>query len=220
MLIDRYQKIIVFDFETTGLSYTEDRIIEIGAILLEKEGSNFKVTKEVNVLIKQKEKLPDKIVEITGITDELLMIKGVSEEEAFSEILTIYDKDALLIAYNIQFDYGFLTELFRRQTGHFNLNITNDLLDVMALYKDRHPYPHRLENAVEKYSVSVANTHRALDDVKATFLVLMEMSKERNTITKYINMIGFNPKYGVSGLRAPHVTYVPQYGNRLEIERK
>lgn len=220
MLIDNYQKIIVFDFETTGLSYVNDRIIEIGAILLEKEGGNFKMSKEVNVLIRQNEKLPDKIIEITGITDELLMMKGISEEEAFHEFLSIYDKDALLIAYNIQFDYGFLTEFFRRQTGLYNHIISNDLLDVMAIYKDRHKFPHRLESAVETYGVSVANTHRALDDVKATFLVLMEMSKERNTITKYINMIGFNPKYGVSGLRAPHVIYVPQYGNRLEIERQ
>ena len=55
------------------------------------------------------------------------------------------------------------------------LFITNDVLDVMAVYKDRHPFPHRLESAVEKYQVEVPNTHRALDDVKATVIALTKM---------------------------------------------
>ena len=58
--------------------------------------------------------------------------------------------------------------LFKR---HWNtlFSIKNDVLDVMAIYKDRHRFPHRLDNCVQTYGVDVKNTHRALDDIKATF---------------------------------------------------
>ena len=220
MLHNRYEYILAFDFETSGLSPINDRIIEIGAILLKREDKHFKVEKELNCLIKQPFPLPDKIVEITGITDDLLNAEGISESEAFHRFLDIYKKGALLVAYNLSFDYAFLVELFRRHYHDKTLFIHNDLLDVMAVYKDRHPFPHRLDNVVETYQISVVNTHRALDDVKATILGLIKMTEERNTISKYINVIGYNPRYGPTSYKAPHVIYVPQYGNRLEIEKR
>lgn len=222
MLKDNYKNILLFDFETTGLSYQNDRIIEIGAILLERQepSMQYKIKKELSLLIKQDKPLPDKIVEITNITDDMLNEHGVSEAEAFNLFHDLVDDKCLMVAYNIQFDYGFLTALYRRMLNNPYYEIKNDLLDVMAIYKDRFPFPHKLDNAVSQYKIEIPNTHRALDDIKATFLVLVEMIKERDSIDKYINVIGYNPKYGVSGLKASHVTYVPQYGNRLEIERR
>lgn len=220
MLNEKYEYILAFDFETSGLSPVNDRIIEIGAILLKRQDNLFKVEKELNCLIKQSKPLPEKIIEITGITDDLLNQEGISESEAFHLFLDIYKKDALLVAYNLSFDYAFLVQLFRRHYNDQTLFINNDVLDVMAIYKDRHPYPHRLDNVVSTYNISIVNTHRALDDVKATILGLIKMTEERNTISKYINVIGYNPRYGPTAFKAPHVSYVPQYGNRLEIEKR
>ena len=56
----------------------------------------------------------------------------------------------LLIAYNIQFDLSFLHFFIRRYFDQ-NYVVTNDILDVMAIYKDRHKFPHRLDQAVETY---------------------------------------------------------------------
>ena len=218
MLVDRYNHIIVFDFETTGLSPINDRIIEIGALLIEREGKNFKIKKELNVLIKQNKPLPEKIVEITNITDELLNKEGISESEAFHHFLSIYKKEALLVAYNLSFDYAFLVELFRRQFNDKELFLSNDLLDVMAIYKDRHPYPHRLESVVKTYKIKIPNTHRALDDTKATLMGLIKC-RRRNTITKYINVIGYNPVMVPLNIGLL-VSYVAQYGNRLELEKR
>jgi len=222
MLKDKYKNILLFDLETTGLSSKNDRIIEIGAILLERDEMSlqYKIKNELSVLIKQDRPLPEKIIEITNITDDMLETVGITEAEAFARFNELMVPNCLLVAYNIQFDYGFISALYQRVMNHATFEIKNDLLDVMAVYKDRHPYPHRLESAVSKYNVEVASTHRALDDIKATFLLLVEMIKERDTIDKYINVIGYNPKYGVSGFRAPHITYVPQYGNRLELEKR
>lgn len=212
-----YKKALIFDFETTGLSAYNDQIIEIGALSLNLVDGRFQIQDELSCLVKTSKPLPPKITEITNITDQMLAKEGITEEEAYKQLKKMYDKDTLLIAYNIQFDLGFLKALFRKFENP-SFIILNDILDIMAVYKDRHKYPHRLENAVETYGVEMKSTHRALDDVKATYAVLKALQQEKSNIYHYVNKIGYNAKYGVSGERLPHVKYIAQYGGRLEIE--
>jgi len=213
-----YNRVLCFDFETTGLNGFTDEIIEIGAVLLEKKEGQLEVTKELSLLVMPSKPLPQKIIDITHITDELLLREGVSQEEAFQKFVDLYQDDkTLLIAYNIQFDLLFMQTLFRRHWNNF-FSIKNDVLDVMAIYKDRHRFPHRLDNCVQTYGVEVKNTHRALDDIKATYQALVKMAEEKNNISHYINKIGYNGTYGVSGIRLPHVKYIPQKGGYREIE--
>lgn len=212
-----YKKALIFDFETTGLSAYNDQIIEIGALSLNLVDGRFQIQDELSCLVKASKPLSPKITEITNITDEMLAKEGITEEEAYKQLKKMYDKDTLLIAYNIQFDLGFLKALFRKFENP-SFIILNDILDIMAVYKDRHKYPHRLENAVETYGVEMKSTHRALDDVKATYAVLKALQQEKSNIYHYVNKIGYNAKYGVSGERLPHVKYIAQYGGRLEIE--
>lgn len=212
-----YKKALIFDFETTGLSAYNDQIIEIGALSLNLVDGRFQIQDELSCLVKASKPLSPKITEITNITDEMLAKEGFTEEEAYKQLRKMYDEDTLLIAYNIQFDLGFLKALFRKFENP-SFVILNDILDIMAVYKDRHKYPHRLENAVETYGVEMKSTHRALDDVKATYAVLKALQQEKSNIYHYVNKIGYNAKYGVSGERLPHVKYIAQYGGRLEIE--
>ena len=215
-----HPRILVFDFETTGLYPDRDQIIEIGAMVLELVNGAYIVTDEYQTLVMADRPLPAKIIDITHITDEMLLRDGIPQEEAFHRFFKMYqDERTLLVAYNIQFDLSFLYHYFKRYWDR-QYQIKNDILDVMAIYKDRHRYPHRLDNAVSTYQVSVPNTHRALDDVKATYEALMKMTIEENNIGKYVNVIGYNPTYGMSGLRLPHVTYVPQRGGWREIEKR
>lgn len=213
-----HNKILVFDFETSGLSPKDSQVIEIGAMLLKKEDDKYRLLEELNVLVQTDAPLPAKIVEITNITDEMLLRDGITEEEAFGRLSSLIDDETLLIAYNIQFDISFLQAMYQKFYNKTH-QIKNDLLDVMAIYKDRHPFPHRLESAVSKYQIQAVNTHRALDDVYATFELLRTLRREKDTISMYVNKIGFNPKYGVSGVRLTQVKYIPQYGNRLEVEK-
>jgi len=80
------------------------------------------------------------------------------------------------------------------------------------VYKDRHSYPHKLCNAIEAYGLAdkVVNSHRAVDDVLATVAVMLEMEKERDDLHNYVNLFGYNPKYGVDGKRIGSITYKPQ----------
>jgi len=214
-----HQKILLFDFETTGLSAERDQIIEIGAILLEKtESGQYQVVDELSTLVLADRPLPPKIIEITHITDEMLLRDGITQEEAFHRFFKMYQEDTLLVAYNIQFDLSFLIHFFRKYWDA-RYQFKNDILDVMAVYKDRHRYPHRLDQAVETYGVEVPNTHRALDDIKATLEALKKMGQELDNLSKYVNVIGYNATYGVSGLKLPHVKYIAQKGGYREIEK-
>lgn len=56
----------------------------------------------------------------------------------------------------------------------------------------------------------VQNSHRAIDDVLALFEVLKAMDDEREDLGSYVNLFGYNPKYGVSGRRIVGVRYEPQ----------
>lgn len=224
----KYQNILVFDFETTGVNPFEDEIIEIGAIKLELINQNYEIVEELSVLVKQDKPLPEKITEITGITDEMLELDGVSRSEAFQMFKNLYTEDSLLIAYNIQFDIWFLINLFYKEQDRF-FELKNDLLDAMAVYKDFHPFPHRLESALERYPVGVPNSHRALDDAKATYLLLKKMEAELPSLKnldvfelkRYVNIIGQNPKYPVRPQqRIKHCEYIDHWPNQAIIYKK
>ena len=90
-----------------------------------------------------------------------------------------------------------------------------DKLDLLTVYRDRHAYPHRLCSAIEQYGLTgkVVNSHRAVDDVLATLAVMEEMEKERQDLHRYVNLFGYNPKYGIEGKAISSVTYKPQSYN-------
>ena len=87
-----------------------------------------------------------------------------------------------------------------------------DYLDTLTVYKDRRPYPHRLANAILAYGLQnrVRNDHRAINDVIALFEITKAMAEERNDLLSYINIFGYNPKYGVAGKKLKKVRYQAQ----------
>ena len=56
----------------------------------------------------------------------------------------------------------------------------------------------------------MVNSHRAVDDVIATLAVMEEMEREKDDFLDYVNLFGYNPKYGISGKPISSVTYKPQ----------
>lgn len=213
------KNILIFDFETTGLNSKEDEILEIGALRLEIIDGKFKPVDELEVILKTNNPISETITKITGITNEMQEEHGISQAEGFYMLDNLIDENTILVAYNIQFDLGFLKEFYIKNFDT-SFEVKNDVIDVMAIYKDRHKYPHRLESAVLEYKIDEPNTHRALDDVKATYELIKKLQIEKSNLKDYINVIGYNPKYGVSGEKLKHVTYVAQYGGRREIENK
>ena len=210
-LWNRFDRIVVFDTETTGIDFDTDRIIELGAVALEKEGE----TGSLNCLIRlpQGHRLPPFIVDLTGITDEELAQKGVSEEKAGAAFCHLLEgaKRPLLVAYNAQFDLNFLY-WFLKKSGNAQVLRLPRFLDALTVYKDRRDYPHKLCNAIEAYHLEdeAVNSHRAVDDARATVRLLEEMAREKNDLHCYIDLFGTHPKYGINGRKISSITYKPQ----------
>ncbi len=154
------------------------------------------------------EKIPEKIVELTGITDQMLASEGVATYKAAAQFAKmLVEGPTLMAAHNAQFDLLFARELLR---GH-KIGQTA-FLDTLTVYKDRRPYPHKLANAIISYELTdkVQNSHRAIDDVLALLEVLKAMGAERDDLAAYVNIFGYNAKYGVSGSRIAGVRYEAQ----------
>jgi len=217
-LFASFQNIIVLDVETTGIDMRRDEVIELAALCVEKRGEELVTADEFDLFIRLSEgrHLPPVIVELTGITEERLLREGVSKSaaaERFAELLR--RPKPLVVAYNAQFDLCFLYYLLRR-TGQAPLLRNIKMLDALTVYKDRQPYPHKLSDAVRAYSLQAQNTHRAIDDAKAALELLCAMERECEDLDRYINLFGYNPKYGVSGPRISSIEYRPQPYNAVQ----
>ena len=212
-LFDKYDRLVILDTETTGLNYSRDEIIEFSAVAVEMVDGVHKVVREYDQLVSLSPGgfVPPKITQLTGISTQDLREKGVPKTRVCRDIAELIAGNTLLLAYNAHFDLSFLFYMLLRD-GDPRILKGKDKLDLLTVYRDRHDFPHRLANAIEVYGLSgkVVNSHRAIDDVIATVAVMEEMEKERPDLQAYINLFGYNPKYGVEGKPIGSVTYKPQ----------
>ena len=212
-LFARYDRLLLFDSETTGLDYCRDEIIEFSAVAVEQVDGAPKVVAEYDELVALSPGgfVPPKIQQLTGISTQDLREKGIAKTRLCRDIASLLTPNTLLLAYNAHFDLSFLYYLLLRSGDPMILK-GKDKLDLLTVYRDRRSYPHRLCNAIEAYGLSgkVVNSHRAVDDVLATVAVMEEMEKEKSDLLNYVNLFGYNPKYGVEGKPIGSVTYKPQ----------
>ena len=218
-LFDKYDRLVLFDTETTGLQYSRDEIIEFAAVVVEPRDGKPTIIQEYDELIALSPGgfVPPKITELTGISTQDLQEKGLPKTRVARDVSEMLQGNCLLLAYNAHFDLSFLYYFLLRHGDPMVLK-GKDKLDLLTVYKDRHSYPHKLCNAIEVYGLSgkVVNSHRAVDDVIATVAVMEEMEKEQNDLLSYVNLFGYNPKYGVEGKPIGSVTYKPQPYNPVK----
>ena len=212
-LFQKYDRLVLFDTETTGLNFSRDEIIEFAAVVVESVGGVPSVTEEYDELITllPGNTVPPKIQELTGISTQDILDRGIPKAQVCQDIARMFAGNTLLLAYNAHFDLSFLYYLLLRHGDPMVLK-GKDKLDLLTVYKDRRSFPHKLCNAIEAYGLAgkVVNSHRAVDDVVATVAVMEEMEKERDDLMDYVNLFGYNPKYGVEGKPIGSVTYKPQ----------
>ena len=212
-LFETYDKLFLFDTETTGLQYNRDEIIEFAAVVLEKRNGEVTVTEEYDELITLSPGgfVPAQIEALTGISNQDIRERGIPKTRVCCDIARMISGNTLLLAYNAHFDLSFLFYLLLRH-GDPAILKGKDKLDLLTVYKDRRSYPHKLCHAIEAYGLSgkVVNSHRAVDDVLATVEVMKAMAEEKDDLCRYLNLFGYNPKYGISGKPIGSITYKPQ----------
>ena len=199
-LFAKYDRLMLFDTETTGLNFSRDEIIEFAAVVVERHNGEILVTQEYDELITLSpgSTVPPEIERLTGISNQDILDRGIPKEQLCRDIAQMIAGNTLMLAYNAHFDLSFLFYLLLRN-GDPTILKGKDKLDLLTVYKDRHSYPHKL-----------CNSHRAVDDVLATVEVMKEMELEKADLECYVNLFGYNPKYGISGKAIGSVTYKPQ----------
>ncbi len=206
---EKYDRVVLFDTETTGLEYHRDEIIEFSAVVLERQG----IVRQYDELVTLSPGgfIPQKIQQLTGITDMDIRERGLPKTRVCRDIAEIIQGNTLLVAYNAHFDLSFLYYMLLRD-GDPQILKGKDKLDLLTVYRDRRPAPHRLHCAIDAYGLTgkVVNSHRAIDDVIATVAVMEQMIAERDDLMNYVNLFGYLPQFGVDGKTISSVNYKPQ----------
>ena len=168
----------VLDLETTGFSFRTEKITEIGIMKVK----NHEVIDEFSTFVNPQKPIPQRVVEVTNITDE--MVKDAPTiEEVLPKVLEFVG-DSVLVAHNADFDIGFL----KHNCAELGLKLGNTYLDTLRLAKDLFPEykKYKLGIIAENLGIKVEVAHRALDDVDTTvkvFNVMLGMLKEKKAVT-------------------------------------
>lgn len=178
-MLDNYT---VLDLEMTGLATKVDRIIEIGALRVRDK----KVVAEYGMLVNPKMIVPQKVTELTGITNEMVQ-QGADMDKALSGLLDFIGDD-VLVGHNIVFDYSFL----KQWAVNKKLPLEMMACDTLKLARELLPpdQPKKLEALCEFFHINRENAHRAVDDARETYQIFeklkaMEEAQEAKALKPY-----------------------------------
>ncbi|XID95089.1 PolC-type DNA polymerase III [Paenibacillaceae bacterium WGS1546] len=177
---------VVFDIETTGLSVTDNKIIELAGVKMK----NGQEIDRFETFINPHEPIPYNIQQLTNITDD--MVRDAPELEPKLKEFIAFVGDAVLVAHNAGFDIGFIQHACKQ----FGLPpVGNPVLDTLEVARYLHPTMknHRLNTLAALYKVSLENHHRAIDDTVALGGIL-------NGQLKDLQARGVNELHALNGL--------------------
>ena len=162
-----HDSFISFDIETTGLSPKKDRITEIGAVRIE----NGKITDVFNTFADPGMPIPSKIVQLTGITDE--MVRGAPSQSEAVQAFLQFAGDLPLIAHNA---HGFDIRFIRIAAKNAGIPFENTYIDTyplaQALYRIKN---YKLDTIADYLKLEPFNHHRASDDAKVLAEIFIRM---------------------------------------------
>lgn len=171
------EQFIVFDLETTGLKPEQHEIIEFGAIRVNRESKHHET---FQALVKPKKKIPKKITELTGITQEMVDREGEPLKSTLPEFLKFVG-DLPLVSFNSEFDIAFLEAALAQCEPE--ARITNRV--SCALKMARRAWPgrksYRLVDLAKDGGISLEGSHRALGDCQRALLVYTSAAAKLRT---------------------------------------
>lgn len=151
---------IVLDIETTGISAEYSALTEIGAAKVIDD----KVVMTYSQLINPNTEIPQQIIDLTGITNEM-----VKNEPTIEEVLPefmAFCGDLPILGHNIIFDFSFLKTSAMRISRSFEKKALDTLELARHFVKEQPSYS--LTNLVKRYQIEHNHAHRGYDDALAT----------------------------------------------------
>jgi len=155
-LLDR--DLVCVDLETTGGNATRSRILEIGLVTIDRDGT----IGEWSTLVNPGCRIPGAIAAFTGI-DESMVVDAPAFEDVYPELLRRLE-GRVFIAHNARFDYGFIKAELRR------LDVRWQARTLCTVKLSRRLYPqyprHNLDALIERHGLGCEARHRALGDAR------------------------------------------------------
>lgn len=150
--------LVFVDIETTGAAAWNSRMLEVGAIRVE----NGTIVATYKQLLDPHEPIPPFISNLTGIQEAETYGKPVFADIT-SKLAELFE-GAVFVAHNVNFDYSFFREEFRK----VGLVFAMDKLCTVRLSRALFPgeRSHRLDEVIRRHGYRVANRHRAYDDAE------------------------------------------------------
>lgn len=173
-IADPRQEYVVVDLETTGGQAEFHRITEIGAVRIR----NGELVETFESLVDPGRRIPSKIVELTGITNE--MVEG---QPTFAEVADQFREfvgESIFVAHNAKFDYGFVRREFARMGVEFQRPVLCTVVSMRRYFPGRKSYS--LKNLCREFGIDLQGHHRALCDAKATAGLLKLINEKRSSV--------------------------------------
>ena len=172
-IIDPNQIYVVVDVETTGGRAGNHRMTEIGAVKIQ----NGQVIDEYQTLLYPERSIPVFITKLTGITNE--MVKDAPLFADIAESFSTFMGDAIFVAHNVNFDYGFVSAEFSRIGQKFKHPKICTCSSMRKHYPDYRSYS--LKTLCQEFQINLDSHHRALCDAKAAAELLFLVNEKRLT---------------------------------------
>ena len=177
------KKYAIIDIETTGGRANRDRITEVAIVIHDGE----KVLEEWESLIYPERTIPHNIIQITGITNE--MVKDAPRFFEVAKKIVTMTEGAVFVAHNVRFDYNFIREEFKR------LGFTYTRRQLCTVRLSRKAWPglrsYSLGNLIRHFNINVDARHRAMADTKATvqlFEMIFDLDQTADNVKELVNL--------------------------------
>jgi len=166
------REFIVFDTETTGLKES-DYIVELAAIKCRVMDCKIEEINRIDLFIKPPFLMDEKVVGIHGITNEELADK-LTEEQSFEDIKAFFGTTPILVGYNVGFDSGMLSQVYKRNNAELTPVVEIDVLEMARdLVYGKEVDNYKLGEIAKMHGLDVGlKFHQGIDDVVATLRLL------------------------------------------------
>lgn len=170
-VLDPEQAYVVVDVETTGGRGEHHRVTEIGAVKV-RAGE---VVDRFQTLLNPQRTIPADIIRLTGISPA--MVKDAPYFADIADEFEAFMRDAIFVAHNVEFDYGFIAAEFRRIGRPFRYPRLCTCASMRKLYPGHRSYS--LASLCRAFDIPLRQHHRAQCDAEATAELLLLINEKR-----------------------------------------